>query len=44
MSEDLDRLSASNILNILHADIDTYSDLPDQGVSGQLVIIPERVD
>ena len=33
-SEDVDRLSTSIRLNILHADIHIYSDLPDQGVSG----------
>ena len=32
---DLDRLSASNRLNILHADISIYSDLPDWVESGQ---------
>jgi len=37
-------LSTSIRLNILHADIHIYSDLPDLGDSVQLMIIPERVD
>ena len=41
---DVDRLSTSIRLNILHADIHIYSDLSDQGESGQLMIIPEQVD
>ena len=41
---DLDRLSASNRLNILHADISIYSELPDWGVAGQLRIRLEWVD
>ena len=41
---DVDWLSTSIRLNILQVDIYIYSDLPDQGVSGQLVVIPERVN
>ena len=41
---DVERLSTSIRLNILHADIHIYSDLPDRRESGQLMIISERVD
>ena len=41
---DVDWLSTSIRLNILQAWHHIYSELPDQGVSGQLMIIPERVD
>ena len=41
---DVNSMSTIIRLNILHADIHVYSDLPDRGESGQLMIIPERVD